>query len=773
MNPEREPRISPSTYEWSVRLFTTVKRLLKVNIKLHHSEGQVQSGQIFLFNHFARFETFIPQYLIYQESGVFCRSVASAEFFAGDDAFANYLLSLGAVPNDHPRLLPFLAEEILRGSKVIVFPEGGMVKDRRVLDKRGRYSIYSPTAHERRKHHTGAAVLALALDAFKGTILDAARSGDRSRLDHWLERLELDSVEKLLEAARQPTLIVPANITFYPIRINDNLLRRGAQLIKRGLSRRLTEELLIEGNILLKDTDMDIRLGSPVDPAAFWRPWERKLFHRLARALEGPDQLLAFSRGSKRLDERMASRWLRSKSLRIRNLYMHRMYGGVTVNLSHLAARLIMALTAAETTEMARTLFDRALYLALKKVQKEPSVYLHRSLRNPDWYRGVADGTSAGLQQFLTNARNAELVALDVDTYHFLPKLRAEYGFHEVRLQNPVAVYANEVSPISAVTKAVGAALKQAAGLDAQMLARHRFDDEVRSYRWDRDYYRRARYGAINSQETATASAEPFLLLPARPKAVGVVLIHGFLASPAEVAEFGAKLEALGYPVIGVRLKGHGTSPWDLRERTWRDWLDSVRRGYAIMSAFAERICVVGFSTGAALALLLASEAPEGLVGAAAISVPLRFRNRNMIFVPLLHQANRLASWLPTFEGIVPFRLNESEHPHINYRNIPVRGLYELRLLVDQVERSMGDVRCPAVVLQATRDHVVDPKSARILMDGLGSIDKRLVEIDSDRHGILAEDIGATQDQVIAFLERLATPAVPGATEPSEALSAI
>ena len=57
-------RISNTAYQWSVRTFSIVKRLLSVNIKLHHDEGQVDAGDIFLFNHFARFETFIPQYLI-------------------------------------------------------------------------------------------------------------------------------------------------------------------------------------------------------------------------------------------------------------------------------------------------------------------------------------------------------------------------------------------------------------------------------------------------------------------------------------------------------------------------------------------------------------------------------------------------------------------------------------------------------------------------------------------------------------------------------------
>ena len=53
---------------------SALERLLKVNIKLHHEKGQVADGDIFLFNHFARFETIIPQYLIFKETGAYCRT---------------------------------------------------------------------------------------------------------------------------------------------------------------------------------------------------------------------------------------------------------------------------------------------------------------------------------------------------------------------------------------------------------------------------------------------------------------------------------------------------------------------------------------------------------------------------------------------------------------------------------------------------------------------------------------------------------------------------
>jgi esterase/lipase len=177
---------------------------------------------------------------------------------------------------------------------------------------------------------------------------------------------------------------------------------------------------------------------------------------------------------------------------------------------------------------------------------------------------------------------------------------------------------------------------------------------------WDKFIYSQQRHEEINLRETATADPEPFLLLPSEPNRIGVVLVHGFLASPAEVRGFGEKLYAEGYNVIGVRLRGHGTSPWDLRGRRWEDWLDSVRKGFDIMREFNDEVCVVGFSTGGGLCLALAAERPGGLCGVTAISTPIRYRNKNMWFVPLMHGTNKIVRWLSSYEGIMPFRVNQS-----------------------------------------------------------------------------------------------------------------
>lgn len=743
-------------YERLVRVFSVLEKRLKVHIRLHGEKDRIADGQIFLFNHFARFETVIPQYLIFKETGEYCRSVAASEFFAGDDGFSRFLLSMGAVPNDHDRLLPFLAAEILRGRKVVVFPEGGMIKDRKVLDAKGRYRVFSPTAKRRRKHHRGASVIALTLEAFKKRIVEVHAAGDWARLDRWVNALGLADAEVLLAAVRKPTLIVPANITFYPIRITDNLLRKGVDLFAKGLGSRFTEELLIEGNILLKDTDMDIRLGEPVTPGIKWHWWERLLLAQVFRRIHALDDLFSLDREAPDWDERLFARYMHRQTDRLRDETMRRMYEGVTVNLSHLASCMILGFIDSGRTEVPAAEFHRTLYLAVKNAQSDPAIFLHRGLWNPERYAGTLEGSAPNLTRFLDLAEVTELIERKEGRYAFLPKLCEEHDFHEIRLENPVLVYANEMAPVAAARAAVGEALAAGSDVEAAEIAHLRFDDERRALACDKEIFTAPRFAEINDQETARESAEPYLILPDNRNELGVVMVHGFLASPAEMRELGEKTAAAGYPVMGVRLKGHGTSPWDLRERDWEDWLASLRRGLEILGPFVKRICLVGFSTGAALALLLAAERPPGLAGVAAIATPLKFQNKNLIFVPLLRGINQLTRLISPAQGVKLFQQNNSEHPHINYFNMPIRALYELTRMVDALEEKLPDVACPVALVQGTEDNVVDPQSAELILEKLGCVEKSLHWVFSDRHGIVTEDIGDTHAHVLAFIAELA-----------------
>ena len=66
----------------------------------------------------------------------------------------------------------------------------------------------------------------------------------------------------------------------------------------------------------------------------------------------------------------------------------------------------------------------------------------------------------------------------------------------------------------------------------------------------------------------------PAYTLPAGP--IGVLLVHGFTASPTELRTLGDYLHQAGFSIQGVRTAGHGTNADDLGKYTRRDWYASV-----------------------------------------------------------------------------------------------------------------------------------------------------------------------------------------------------
>ncbi len=706
----RQHEINIPFYQWSVRAFSVVQKRLGMKIAVHAEPDVMQSGQIFLFNHFARFETIIPQYFIYQATGAYCRCVASHELFESSERFANVLWSVGAVPNNHPGLLPFLAAEILRGQKVIFFPEGSMMKDRSVAAP--PHQGFLGSFKTRTGHRQGAAALAVVLELFKKRILSVEEAGDTDRLDRWVAALGVGSRESLLAEARKPTMVVPSNITYHPIHRGENFLLKWAEYLKFNLGRTGRDELMVEGNLLLRKTDMDIRFGRALNPDIAWNPTDRMV---LARAFEGIgnlEEVFGLKDKSDHWMDALAAASVKRATRRLRDHCMVEMYANVTLNISHLAARILMrlALQGDEAVELSR--FHAILYAVIKAVQNEHGLHLHRSLTDPNIYGTLPGEACDMLQQFYATASEAGLIALDETHIILLPSLPADTPDDDPRLANMVRVYANEIESLSNVLQIVESAMP----LTGAALARAYFDDELRLHKVDSA----AAPPDAGLGELPKRDGRPFLLQPKIATKAGVVLVHGLLASPAQVRAFGERLMAEGHPVMAVRLKGHGTSAHDLRTQSLVEWKASVRRGYEIMSLLSNDVLAVGFATGASLSLLLAAERPTQLTFVAAVSAPIKFRAHNTRLAPLLHRINQLSAWVYMQNRIKPFQAAEPEQPDIDYRNMPANSLMELRKVADLLEHRLQDVRCPVMIIQGSHDPIVDPASARLIEEKLG-----------------------------------------------------
>ncbi len=88
---------------------------------------------------------------------------------------------------------------------------------------------------------------------------------------------------------------------------------------------------------------------------------------------------------------------------------------------------------------------------------------------------------------------------------------------------------------------------------------------------------------------------------------IGVLLIHGYTATPENYIPLCKAIEKKGYTVYATLVAGHGLDANYLNTASYIDWYNSLKYGYLAISKACEKIIVIGESAGALLALLVAN----------------------------------------------------------------------------------------------------------------------------------------------------------------------
>jgi esterase/lipase len=328
-------------------------------------------------------------------------------------------------------------------------------------------------------------------------------------------------------------------------------------------------------------------------------------------------------------------------------------------------------------------------------------------------------------------AKKSGAVDVEGDIIH-LRKLamKSLFDFHSIRRENTYQVILNEVEYLRPLTRKVRL-IAEHSDWSLRWRLRRKFL-RISREEFDSDY---ATYESKNESKPKNIGA-PIFYRKFRPKGA-VLLIHGYLAAPEEVRPLAKHLHKQGYTVFVPRLRGHGTSPEDLALRTWEDWLQSVERGYMILANSANDVVLGGFSMGAGLALLAATNMSYKVKAVFAINCAMRLRRRTAKLAPAVVLWNRLVDKLVKDEGRRHFVPNEPENPHINYFRNPISGVKELMELMDELSVRLDRIKIPTLLIQSSEDPIVHPEGSKQLYESLGSEDKELVMFNSDRHGIL------------------------------------
>lgn len=411
--------------EFTMRI---LERILKTNIKVEGIENLTDNPRLYVINHFTRAETMIVPYLIYKYTSDYVHSLASDQLFKG--RMGEFLNSIGVLSTKEPnRNKRIMGDLICNRSDWLIYPEGLMVKNKKNLSEKGKFVV--DTIDFIRPLHTGGAILALKSEIFKHQLLKAHGNGDYLQTEKLKQRFNIGSVE---EVNKKSTVIVPVNISYYPLRPGHNFIKTIVKKFIKNLSPRLEEELEIEGNLLLKNSDINVYFGQPIKMAEHLRSFFF-ITDRIAPILRSVDR---------------TNFLLKMIAVKLTHKFMREIYTNLEVNIDHLFCSGLYQL---KNVYISQRDYYRALYLTAEEIESEEKYRLHSSLAE-NLLHLVTDDENSPVEEIRQLANSLRVIDCHDNRIHVNKRrLVMRHNLHSIRLKNPIRVIANELEPSRNIVK--------------------------------------------------------------------------------------------------------------------------------------------------------------------------------------------------------------------------------------------------------------------------------------------------------------------------------
>ncbi len=234
--------------------------------------------------------------------------------------------------------------------------------------------------------------------------------------------------------------------------------------------------------------------------------------------------------------------------------------------------------------------------------------------------------------------------------------------------------------------------------------------------------------------------AEP-LLIEGGP--IGALVLHGFTGIPQGVRDWGHALAEAGLTVSVPRLPGHGTRWQDMARTRWTDWYAEAERAFDELRRCCAAVFVCGLSMGGTLALRLAEQRAAEVAGAILVNASLATERKDAKLLPLLRHI------VPAFPGVAG-DIAKPGVTELAYSKMPLQAAYSLSQLWALTRSDLAAITCPVLAFRSETDHIVEPISGALLIEGARSTtvtERVLTEsfhvatLDYDAPAIFAESI--------------------------------
>jgi esterase/lipase/1-acyl-sn-glycerol-3-phosphate acyltransferase len=687
-----------------------LEKILGTRFNLHNLEAVPKDQPVmFVANHFTRSETFFLPYLLYKYANRRVKCLADAKIFVGN--FGKFLNSIGAISVKDPNRDTIIVNDLVNNyCDWMIYPEGSMIKSKEIKNE-GTFINYTP--HRIGPVRTGSAVLALKSQLIRSDIIDNHHqkisninlySSYKDRYNPYLERYT--------------TYVVPVNITYYPIRPGINKIQKLATRLLKDIPSQILEELEIEGNILL-NSEINVSFGKAINLQAYIKN-TRDLVQQIP-IIKGETK------------NNFVISYLRNK---LTYDFMQNIYYDIQINFDHI---FIGVLHYFPENKINKYHFKRVIYYTVHLLKKTNKYRLHNSLLEENLMQIFLDETNKAFDSVFHLAYKQNVFICDGDFLiinkdYFIKTV----DFHQIRLENTLQVIANELSLVDNVNtiikKVVKISVEELIYLVYQQL--YLLDKEIFSHRhqtfFDKNFTKPQNIGTPYLLEDNLNNNCVFAK-------IGIILVHGYKSSPAQTVEMAKFFNNNNIPIYGVRLSGHGTSPLDLKNTSWQEWLIGLQRGYAVLSQFCEKIIIVGFSTGGLLTLVKASQINQDskLKGIAVINSALKLKDIRAKMVSGINLWNEFLEKLDINKGKFEFVDDKPETPEFNYSRHYLSSIIELEKLMKHCQDNLAKITIPTLVIQAIHDPVVNYVSGNIIFDHISSKNKFLFTPNLHHHTII------------------------------------
>ena len=204
--------------------------------------------------------------------------------------------------------------------------------------------------------------------------------------------------------------------------------------------------------------------------------------------------------------------------------------------------------------------------------------------------------------------------------------------------------------------------------------------------------------------------------------ATGILICHGFNGTPQSVKYLAESFAKYGYTVYAPRLKGHGTSIYEMEEANDQDWISDLHEAYLLLKQTCRYIFVIGQSMGGALALHLATK--ETLTGVLTINAALSVPEYEVL------AGKSAPKWIA--EGKPDIK--DSEATEITYDQVPLSAVHGLIDIMKVAKQGLSHITCPIKIFVSPEDHVVPANCSYDIFDTVHSTEKELVSLNNSYH---------------------------------------